>query len=239
MKVIKLSMLASVMLVAGITSVKAQTADEIMEKRKAASGSENWSKIKTMKINLTMKQQGMDIPMTQTIVVDKAARVDITFMGMNNYQIINGNQGWKYMPIMGSDKVDTMKAEEIATLKEQVDFKKRQTVDYKADGGKAELDGKDTINNTMCYKVKVTDKDGDATTYFIDSKTYYTVRTESTVKKDEQEQEVTTTFDNYQKLDEGIVLPMAITTMGVEVAFKSVEINKPVDESIFKPDAKK
>ena len=40
---------------------------------------------------------------------------------------------------------------------------------------------------------------------------------------------------NYTKFPEGIVFPMSLETGGVPLTIKTVEINKPVDESIFKP----
>ncbi len=235
MKAIKLAALA-IALAAGMTSVQAQTADEIMTKHnEAMGGAKAWKDVKTMKMEMGMSQQGMEINMSYTILVDKAMRMDVSVMGMNGYQIVNGNQGWRYMPFMGSDKVDTMKKEEIDAMKEQMDFKSKQVLDYKATGGKAEMDGKDTIDGSMCYKVKVTDKEGNASTHYIDSKTFYTMRTESTVKTDEGEKEATVVYKNYKKLPEGMVMPMSIVAQGAEVTFKTIEINKPVDEKIFTP----
>jgi len=51
--------------------------------------------------------------------------------------------------------------------------------------------------------------------------------------------ESVTTLGNYQKLPEGVVFPMSIETEGAPITLKSVQINKKIDENIFKPDEKK
>ncbi|MFI5196956.1 MAG: hypothetical protein ACHQD8_07680 [Chitinophagales bacterium] len=236
MRIIKLSMLAAIMLTTGITAVKAQTADEIMEKHiNAVGGLDNWNKIKTVKMTGSMSQQGMEISMTQTIDMAKGARLDISVMGMNGYQIVTNTEGWAYMPFMGSTKIDTMKPEMVKGMQKQFDIKGHQLVDYKSNGTKTELAGKDSVNNTLCYKIKCTDKEGNESMCFFDAGSYYLLRTEMKVKANDQEQEVAIVYNNYQKLPEGVVMPMSLTAQGGEITYKTIELNKPVDESIFKP----
>lgn len=55
------------------------------------------------------------------------------------------------------------------------------------------------------------------------------------MKANGKEMEQVSMMSNYQKQPEGIVVPMTINTQGGEITFKTVEINKPVDESVFKP----
>ena len=121
------------------------------------------------------------------------------------------------------------------TMQKQFDIKSHQLLDYKARGTKAELAGNDTVNNAPCYKVKLTDKDGNESTTFFDIASYYILRTEMKVKSDDGEQEVAVLYSNYKKTPEGIVLPMSMTAQGGEIIYKSIEINKPVDEKIFIP----
>ena len=70
---------------------------------------------------------------------------------------------------------------------------------------------------------------------FLDASTYYHIRSVEKVKANGKEMENISTYGNYTKLPEGIVYPMSIETGGGPMVLKSVEINKPVDESIFKP----
>jgi len=243
MKTIKLSILDAVVLMACAGTVKAQNVDDIMDKhQKAIGGTENWDKIKTLKLTGSMTQQGMEIGLTETLSMGKAMRMDIAVMGMSGYQIVTTTAGWMYMPFQGSTKVDTMKPELVKMAQRQLDIKGNQLLDYKAKGTKAEYVGKDTVNNAPCYKIKFTDKDGNESVSFFDMASYYLLRTEAKVKIDDQETETAVLYNNYKKMEEGVVMPMSVTAQGMEVTFKSIELNKPIDESVFiptVPDAKK
>jgi hypothetical protein len=56
----------------------------------------------------------------------------------------------------------------------------------------------------------------------------------STQHANGQEVEQTVSFSNFQKLPEGIVVAMTITQQFGDITITKVEVNKPVDESIFK-----
>lgn len=216
--------------------MKAQNADEIMGKYLSATGGEEgWNKVKTLKMIGSMSQQGMDITITQTVRVGEAMRMDINVAGMNGWQIVTKTGGWMYMPFMGAAKIDTMKPDMAKAAQKQMDFKSSRMLDYKSNGSKLEYTGRDTISSAPCYKIKVTDKEGNEVTSFIDCSTYYLLRTEAKVKQDEQETEVAVAYNNYKKFDEGVVLPMTIIAQGAEITFKTVEINKPIDDKVFIP----
>jgi hypothetical protein len=44
----------------------------------------------------------------------------------------------------------------------------------------------------------------------------------------------TISFSNFKKLPEGITVPMTITQQFGDITVTKMEVNKPVDESIFK-----
>jgi outer membrane lipoprotein-sorting protein len=236
MKSLKMGMLALLML-SGVATLKAQSVDEVMDKHLKAIGSkEAWNNIKSLKMDGGMSVQGMDIGVVQTMVPGKAMRMDISVMGMNGFTIVTKSQGWTYMPFQpGMDKLDTMKADALKASQSQMDLKAKEMFDYKTNGTKTEYLGMDTINKVLCYRIKFTDKDGNETTCYFDTKTYYLLRTESKVKVEEQEQEVAMSYDNYKALDGGVVMPMTISSPMGDINFKSIELNKPIDESIFKP----
>jgi hypothetical protein len=132
-----------------------------------------------------------------------------------------------------------MKPEMVKSQQKQMDIKSHQMLDYKSDGTKAAYAGRDTINSAPCYKIKFTDKDGNESTSFFDCATYYLVRTETKVKQNDEEMEVAVIYDKYKKFDEGVVMPMSVNAQGGEITFKSIELNKPIDESIFVPAMEK
>jgi len=234
MKAMKLSILAAVMLFAGAHAVKAQDVDDILKKHeKAMGGKEKWEKVKTMKFTGSLSIQGNDIPLTESIVLGKALRMDFSFMGMNGYQIVTTSGAWMVQP--GQPKIDTVKDDMLKEMQKQLDVRADQELDYKSKGGKAEYVGIDSVDSNPCYKIKFTDKEGNVSTSYFDTKTYYLLRTESTVKQEDQEQEVAKSYKDFKVLPEGIVWPMSVTTTMGEIVFKTIDINPTLSEKLFIP----
>ncbi len=223
-----------------LASVNAQTADEVVNKHiEAIGGAGNWKKVNSVVQTGTMSVQGMNLDVINTIVQLKGSRQDITAMGMANYMIVTPTAGWRFFPIQGQQAPEPITEEELKENQENLDIQ-GSFLDYKTKGHTVELLGKEEVDGTECYKVKLTSKAGKPTTYFIDTKTYLVLKSTTVAKANGQEAELSTTYSNYQKLPEGITFPMAVSIpfapgMNLDFAITKVEINKAVDEAIFKP----
>ena len=114
-------------------------------------------------------------------------------------------------------------------------------IDYKAKGNTVTYLGKDDVEGTDCYKLKVTLKSGKEETIYIDASNYYHIRSVSKYKADGKETEMTQNFGDFQKLPEGIVYAMSQDGGVGQVKFKTIEINKPIPDDFFvyKEEAKK
>src|SRR5260370_654495 len=73
-----------------------------------------------------------------------------------------------------------------------------------------ELFGKDDVDGTECYKIKMTDKNAQETTFYIDPTNFYVIKQTQKIKADGKEIEASTTYGDYKKLPEGIVYPMSV-----------------------------
>lgn len=218
-----------------VLTVQAQSADEIVDKHIAAiGGKDNWKKVNSVVTEGNLTVQGADVTVVSTVLNGKGARQDISVMGMTGYTIITPSAGWNYMPFQGQTKAEPATEEMVKESADQLDAQ-GVLIDYKAKGHSVEYLGKEDVDGTECFKLKVTHKSGKTDTYFIDPATYYMLRSITKQKANGQEVEVTTNFGNFQKLPEGIVVPMSITLPFGEMIVKKVEINKAVDENIFKP----
>ncbi len=213
----------------------AQTADEIVTKHIAAiGGADAWKKINSVVTTGSLKVQGADVNVSLTVLNGKGFRQDISIMGMNGYQIVTPTAGWNFMPFQGQKSPEPITADD---LKEAiVDLDAQGTlIDYKTKGHTIEYLGTDDVDGVDALKVKETLKGGKIETMYFDPKTYYIIRTVSKQKANGKETDVTTNLSNYQKLPEGIMMPLSIGLPFGEMTISKVEINKPVDESIFKP----
>lgn len=218
-----------------ISFTYAQTADEIVTKHIAAiGGADAWKKVKSITTTGTIKIQGAEFGVTSTVLNGKGARQDFNVMGMNGYNILTPTAGWNFMPFQGQKAPEPITADDLKEGQEELDAQ-GNLIDYKTKGHTIEYLGTDDVEGVDAYKIKETLKSGKVETIFIDPKTYYIIRSISKQKANGKEVDVTTNLSNYQKLPEGIMVPLSIGLPFGELVVSKVEVNKPVDESIFKP----
>ena len=226
MSVIKYSILAIAMVLTGFVTAKAQTADEIVQKHIAAiGGADNWKKITSLKMTGSMNAGGMEIPVVINVLHNKGMKVEFTVNGMTGYQLITTKEGWVYSPMQGQTKPEAIPAEMVKEEQDGLDIQGK-FIDYKAKGSKVNFLGKDDVEGTECYKLKLTYSSGKEETVFIDASNYYHIRSVTKVKANGKETEQISTFSNFQKLPEGIVFAMSQDDGGGAVAYKTIEVNK-------------
>jgi len=234
MKLIKTSVIAiAAMLVSVLTF--AQTAEEIVAKHiEAIGGAAAWKKVNSLYYEGKITVQGAEVNVTLTAVNGKGVRQNISFGGMTGYQIVTPTAGWNFMPFQGQAAPEAMTADQLKESADDLDVQGK-LVDYKSKGHTVEYLGKDDVEGTECFKLKITSKAGNVETVFIDPKSYYVVRSVAKRTANGQESDVPTDLSNYQKLPEGIVVPFSIKLSDGELVISKAEVNKKIEESVFKP----
>jgi hypothetical protein len=211
----------------------AQNLDEIVKKHiDAIGGLENWKKLKSLKMECSIKANGADIKVVICQLDKKAMRQDIAVMGMNGYEIVTNTQGWSFMPFQGQIKPEAMTADDVKNSQDDL-WIQDEFITYKELGKKLELIGSDDMDGTDCFKLKMTDKNNQETTYFIDKSDYNIIKSVSKVKADGKEMEVASTYGNYKKTEEGIVFAMSTTGGYGPMEITKIEVNPKIDETIF------
>lgn len=211
-----------------------QTADEIVDKYiKAIGGKDAWEKVNTIKQEAILDANGTEINVELITVHEKGSRQTISFAGMSGYTIFTPTAGFNYYPWQGHLKPEAITPEELKENEDNMDAQ-GPLIDYKEKGHTVEYVGMDDFEGTDCYKIKLTEKSGKIITFYIDPSNYFVIHSVTITKANGQESESKTDFSNYQKLPEGIWIPMNIGG-GNTVKIKKTEINVAVDESVFKP----
>jgi len=219
-----------------------QTVDDIIDQYiTARGGKEKLTSIKSIYFEGTREMMGNEVQVKVTKVNGKLNRVDFEFGGNSGYTIITPYKGWTYIP-MRSDKPEEIPEARLKTMQEQLDIA-GPLVDYAAKGYQASLQGKDTINGKEVRIIQLTKTTGKYITFYIDTKTSLLLQTrqmsEGGGRNGNEPKEIITDYSDYKDVD-SVMFPQTITTEGGgmgggSMSFDKIELNIPVDESLYKP----
>ena len=226
------------LLVAGLAvttfSVSAQTADEIVAKNiEAMGGAAKLATLNSVKMTGSMSVQGTDVGITITKLNAKGFRVDLDVMGTSGYQLANNEKGFVFMPFAGMTEPKEMDPEAFKSTSSQSDVQ-GSLFNYKEKGNTVEYLGKEKVDAGEAYKLKVTNKNGKVSTYYIDTKSNRLVKSVSKVNANGEEMEMETSYSDYKQDANGFWFPYSTTNMQGTITFDKIESNIPIDESIFK-----
>jgi outer membrane lipoprotein-sorting protein len=236
MRLAKLFVLAAASLTLSL-NINAQTAEEVVANHvKAIGGADNWKKIKTMVMEASVSAGGMEIPVIITRVHNKGVKQEFTVMNMTGYTIITDQGGWNFNPMQGQTKAEPMTADELKVGQDGLDLQ-GEVIDYAAKGHKIELQGKEDVDGTECYKLKLTRKSGRETYMFIDPKTWYCIQESGKITVNGQEIQQTTKLSNFTQQPEGVVIALTMESAAAPapITITKVKINGDVPDSVFKP----
>ena len=244
--------LAMVVVVAMVPGLSAQTVDEIIAKNIQARGCAEKMKIdKSIKTTATLAMgPGMEAPGTLIQKRPMMAHLEFTIQGLTAVQGYDGKTAWQIMPFMGKKDPELMSADEAKEMEETADLD-GPLMDYKDKGNQVELLGKEKVEGTDAYKLKVTLKNGDIQTVYIDADSFLSIKEETKRTVRGTDHDVESSIGDYKEVD-GIVFPFAVEsgvkggTEKQKITISKIELNVPVDDAIFKmpppapkPDAPK
>jgi outer membrane lipoprotein-sorting protein len=229
------------LLVAGLggLAAQAQTADELIEKSLQAIGGR--PKIDAVKsVRMTGKMlapQGLEIPMTMEYKEPDKLRTEATVQGMTAIQALNGKEGWMVAPFMGKKDPEKMSDDDVKRTAEQLDSFDMLSK-YKEKGHAIEYVGKEDLEGTPAFKLKLTKKNGDVSYLYLDAESYLLVKLTGKTKVQGQEMESETTLGDYKAVD-GVLYPFSIESqakgspMKMVMTFSKIEVNPTLDDSRF------
>ena len=228
------------------TSFNAQTVDEIIENYiENTGGAENWQKVKSIKMNMSINQMGMDIPIEQYSSAERTY-TKISLQGQEIMQgVFDGKTLWSTNFM--SMKAEKSNQEDIENVKNALNEFPDPFLNYKEKGYTAELMGTETLEGSDVFKVKLTKKpnfvDGEevpnVTIYYFDTENFVPIMTHQEMTEGPAKGTIMEgKMSDYQEVD-GLYMPFSMTQgikdqPGQAVIIKSIEINTVVDDSNFK-----
>jgi hypothetical protein len=220
---------------ASFTFVRAQTADEIINKYvDAIGGKDKLGQLKTVVVTNTTQVMGNEGPSTTQIINGKAFRLDYEINGQKSTQVFTDKGGWQINPFMGATTPQPIPDDVFKQSKGQVYYPAPPLYNYAAMGNKVELMGKDG----NAYKLKITNTDSVETIAYIDAASYYLTKVTRQTNFMGQSMELTVSFSNFKKTEFGITIPFTTEiNYGGQFAITNnitkIEFNKTIDPAVF------
>jgi hypothetical protein len=240
--------ISGVILFAGLAIAAAAqdlTLDQILKKNEdALGGAEAISKVQTLKMSAKMVMGGgkMEVLMTISTKRPHSVRVESVVQGKTIVAAYDGTTAWTVNPLAGSSepqKMDEKLAASLATS--DIDDSLGSLARLKAAGHTVELLGKEDVEGSQTYRIKITRKNGMIASYFLDAGTFLPIKSISKVSQMGQDIEVEAYPGNYKKVG-GILFPHSVDqkiggrTFG-QMIIEKIGIDEPMDDSIFKMPA--
>lgn len=236
----KLTIVLSVLLLCSGTILSAQSLEDVLKEHFAASGQDKLLNLSSVKTTGKLVQSGMEIPFSQMAKRPGCVRIEGTFQGLSFIQTYNGKEGWTLNPFAGVTEPQPMSEDELKTMKYSADMD-GMLWNWKEKEYTVTLEGKEDMEGTSCYKIKLVTKDGDVFTNYIDAESYMMIRTNTKVKVQGNEAENDTYFSDYMIFG-GIAMPGKIDTkmngqLVMTIVTDKIEVNLELDQSLFEKPA--
>jgi outer membrane lipoprotein-sorting protein len=226
---------ASTVLVSCVLAVSAaaQTVDELVAKNlQARGGLEKIKAAQTLTMVAHLSSQGMDVPMTLYAKRPNMTRKELTIGQQKILFVFDGTTAWQINPLQASSDPIVVSGPELEVIRQESDFD-NPFVDYRTRGYAITSVGTETVAGRSLNHLKLT-KNGITQDCYLDAETGLEAKTVNQSPMGALEQE----FSDYRDV-QGLKLPFIVRTLqnGVPVAeikIDSIDINKPIDEALFK-----
>ena len=229
-----------------ILPIQAQTADEILANYfENTGGLENWKALEGLKIDGKVNQQGMEFPINVLQLKDGRQMSSFVFQGKEIKQgVYDGETLWNTnFMTMKAEKAD---AEQTANFKLNTNDFPDSFMDYEAKGYTVELIGKETVDGTETFKIKLVKEpvtvDGvekdDVSFYYFDTENFVPIAVESEIMTGQGKGQMSkTTMSDYQEAG-GLYFAYSTTqyingNLIWTMSMDNVELNPSVDEGAF------
>ncbi len=212
---------------------RGQTVDDIINKHiEAMGGRQKIMSLTSALMTGTFTTQGSVINIVTTKKHLIGSRIDIDANGINNYQIITPKNGWLYTPVQGDKEPRPLMDDQFKASQVQLDLH-GPFINYREKGIKIEMTGKDFVNGSLCYKLKVTSPNGNITDYYIDSKSNFIVKTSTKMFQFGALEDVVTTYSDYKQNVDGFWFAYEFINPRGDTKYEKIDTNIPVDNNLF------
>jgi outer membrane lipoprotein-sorting protein len=217
------------------------TADELAAKNiEAKGGLDNIHAIKSLRLTGSMRvqQDTLELSFVSLVKQPGSVRYEATLQGLTQVQAFDGGRAWQINPFQGRKDPENLSADDAKGLGEDAADFAGTLVDYKAKGYKLDYLGREDIDGTDAYKLRVTRKNGDLTTVYLDPDYFLEIRSVNRRIEHGVPVETVVDYGDYEKVA-GVFLPFSQES-GVKgsgdrqkVQFDKAEANVDLTDGLF------
>src|SRR6266851_5276793 len=219
---------------------KAPTLDELVTKNiEAKGGADALRALQSLRSNgkLIVNEGQLQFAYAQTKKRPDEFRTEVTLQGMTAVQAYDGKEGWKISPFQGRKDPEKMSADDVKPLMEDAEID-GPLVDWKAKESTLEYLGREDVDGTSAYKIKVVRKNGDVHFVYLDPDHFLEIRILTQRIRHGAQEEIEEDVGDYEKIG-GVFIPFSIEAGRKgdpdkqKIVIEKAEANVPVEDAIF------
>lgn len=217
----------------------AETVDEILARHfEALGGKERIAAIGSARMSGRQVFGPQEVPVTIYWKRPDKVRVEFTVQGMTGVQAYDGKQAWMVMPFLGQTEPEAMTGDDLRDIQEQADLIDGPLMDYRAKGHQVELIGKESVEGTEAWKLRLTRKGGDVSTIWLDAEAMLEIKSEGKRRRGDQEVEIEASMGDYKEVG-GVLFPHAYESrpkgqpQAATISVDRIELGVDLADSLF------
>jgi hypothetical protein len=219
---------------------KAPTLDELVTKNiEAKGGAEALRALQSLRYSGKMLVNEGQVQLAYNEIKKRPGevRTEAALQGMTAVQAYDGKEGWKISPFQGRKDPEKMSGDDVKSLIEEAEID-GPLVDWKSKESTVEYLGREDVDGTLAYKLKVVRKNGDVNFVYLDPDHFLEIRILTQRVEHGAQVEVETDLGNYEKIG-GVFVPFSIEAGRKgdpdkqKIVIDKAEPNVPVDDAVF------
>jgi hypothetical protein len=222
--------------ITAIFSVSAQDMTEVLANYYQTIGMDKLHDVRNMTTKGTISMMGMEMPYVFIVTRSGKLYVEVPIQGMVMKRAYDGTVAWMTAPWTGSSDPIELGDFETKIIKTQVDID-GQLFEPEKKGYKSEFLGKEDMEGTPVYLIKLTQDTGDEYTYYIDAESFVVLKVKGSLNYQGSKIDSETFMSNYKPVD-GIILPFSMESKVNGQTQSAITVteylfNQEVNDSIF------
>jgi hypothetical protein len=220
----------------------AQKVNDVISKYISFTGGiEKWKEIKSIIMSGTYNYGGMEFPFTSYSKAPDMYKYIVPSGGKYFAQAYNGSKGWKIDGFKDETTKTILTGKAARAMANEADVELESPfVNYEKKGNKVILEGSDSADGKLCFKVKLLKNDGDTETYYFNSANYELIEKQAISKNAELDSSLVNIFYSDYRTVEGVKVPFKSVAKVDDqtilvIIINKVELNKNIPDSEFEP----